>query len=269
MLESYFFIPGDKQKYIDKSLEINASFFVFDLEDSVSVKNKSIGLKNLLRIKANKKNYFVRAPLFENIYSKEEKRVLINHFNGNLVVPKVDNIEDIDRLVDLEKLNVKLNLILLIETPKGFVNTKSILDKYSSIISGIGFGSHDFSSITRIKHTSKNLDFYRKQLTVFAKAYDVKYIDSVDLNLKDFTQFEEECLHAFNQGADGKFIIHPEQLRLFNSLNYYSENELEFLKKVYLEMVSQKDEDFDILKIDGRIFERPHLLAIKRIFEKK
>lgn len=269
MLDSYFFVPGDKQRFISKSKDLDATYIVFDLEDSVSTKNKSEGLKNLLEIHAHSSNHYVRIPFLENVFNKEELRSLIIHFHGNLVLPKVNSLADIEHLEELVGESLELNIILLIETPKGFINTRKILEKYSSIIKGIGFGSHDFSSIMKMKNTAENLDSYKKHLMVLAKAFEIDFIDSVDIDVQDFEQFKNETIQAFNQGADGKFIIHPEQLRIFNNLTFYSESELKLFNKVYLKMISQDEENIDILKIDGKIFEKPHLAAIKKIIEKK
>ena len=44
MLDSYFFIPGDKPRFIRKIGELKADFYVIDLEESVSINNKQQAL---------------------------------------------------------------------------------------------------------------------------------------------------------------------------------------------------------------------------------
>jgi citrate lyase beta subunit len=269
MLESYFFVPGDKKKFIEKSKELDASYIVFDLEDAVSIANKKASMLNLLDIEINSKSHFVRIPVFEDIYTSEEIILLTKHFNGNVVLPKVNSEDDILSFLNIVGNTTFINLILLIETPLGYINTKKILEKYAVIIHGIGFGSHDFSSFMRMKHTSVNLDFYRMNLVVLARAFEVKYIDSVNIDVFNIDQFEQEAIQAYNQGADGKFIIHPEQLNRFNGISYIGEDELHLYEKVYSIIKSIDDQNIDILQVEGRIYEKPHLATIKRYFEKK
>ena len=49
MLDSYFFIPGDKIKFLKKIEDLQSDFYVLDLEDSVSKKNKQSALTILFR----------------------------------------------------------------------------------------------------------------------------------------------------------------------------------------------------------------------------
>ena len=70
MLDSYFFIPGDKPKFLKKAGELKADFFVIDLEESVSNINKLQALNNLNKLNVNQ-NTFVRISFKDNIYSKD------------------------------------------------------------------------------------------------------------------------------------------------------------------------------------------------------
>ena len=215
-----------------------------------------------------KENYFVRVPFFENHYSKSQISFLIKHFGGRIIIPKIKNINDLDIIKSLNSTQVDLSAILLVENPKCFINLKEILDKYEAIINAVGFGSHDFCTSMQMKHNQETLKNYKKQLILLTKAYGKSYIDTVDLNLKDFSNFLDECVYAFENGADSKFIIHPSQLDQMKLAVYFSDDEMNQMKKVFNIIQSYGDNDIDVFTVDGVVYEKPHVQRITDIFQK-
>jgi citrate lyase beta subunit len=141
----------------------------------------------------------------------------------------------------------------------------AILQEYSKQIQGVGFGSHDFCSATGIKHTLEHLAHYKRQLILYTKAYDVAYLDGVDLDLNDFTHFTKESIFAFEIGASGKFLIHPKQIPVLNDINFMSESEIEELQLVYEKIKDIPDDQIEVYTIDGKVYEKPHIIRIKHL----
>ena len=266
MLDSYFFVPGDKQKYLNKITDIKSTYIVIDLVDAVALKSKKDAFDMVMSI-SFRDHYFVRIPFFENCYSEQQLIQLINHSNGKIVIPK---LKDATEIIQIKNLLPGLNLksIILIENPLCFLNLPDILKSFSSQIHAIGFGCHDFCSLMGIKRNLENLLQYKRELVLYAKAFNIAYVDGVDLNLNDFQQFREECLTAFNIGADGKFLIHPTQLNELYDVKYLSETDLRELKYVYGKIKNISDNDMEVHIIDGKIYEKPHILRIKALMNK-
>ena len=266
MLDSYFFIPGDKPNYLSKIDKVNADYIVIDLEDAVSINNKQSAIELVLALTFNK-NMFLRIPFFDKCYTNEQLKSLILKFEGQIVLPKIISIEDISKVISLSEGN-PLKMIVLIENPTSLIATEEILKTFSNQIHAIGFGSHDFCSITGIKHTLEHLAHYKRLLILYAKAFNVAFLDGVDLNLKNFDQFRKECVFAFESGADGKFIIHPLQLEELQKVDFMKEEEINQLKAVYEKIKNVPINDVDVFKIDGKVYEKPHLVRIKWLMEK-
>jgi len=264
MLESYFFIPGDKLKYINKVNSLDADYFVFDLEDSVAKVNKHEALKNLLKV-TFKNNYFVRVPLYESIFNNEHIVEIVNSFRGNIVVPKVIDDSIILQLKAIFNTSKDLRLILLIESPIGVYNINKIIEKHNDVIYGIGFGTHDFCTVMDMKHNEEHLNPYKKQLILIAKTFGVKYIDGVNLQFSKSDNFINECLYALDAGANGKFIIHPNHLLTMNNMITYNEKELNKMRCIYDQYLNIGKENHDIIVLDGEVYEKPHLLRIEKI----
>lgn len=266
MLDSYFFIPGDKEKFINKIDSLKADYVVIDLEDAVSLQNKVEAFELTMSI-IPKKNYYVRIPFFDNCYSQQQLIKLIEHFEGRIVVPKLREADEIAKIKDFAPNRV-LSIIVLVENPYCFINLPEILKEHAKQIKGIGFGSHDFCSLTGIKHTFENLSHYKRQLVLYTKAYDVAFIDGVDLDLTDLSQFRAECVFAFEIGAGGKFLIHPKQLDELKNVKYMSDADFQQLIAVYEQIKDIPDDSIEVYTINGKVYEKPHILRIKYLMKK-
>lgn len=266
MLDSYFFIPGDKEKFINKIDTLKANYIIIDLEDAVSLQNKQTAFE-LVTTVIPKSNHYVRIPFFENCYSELQLIKLIEHFEGRIVVPKLREVNELGKIKDLIPKTV-LSIIVLIENPFCFINLPEILKIYAKEIKAIGFGSHDFCSETGIKHSFENLSHYKRQLILYAKAYNVEFIDGVDLNLTDFSHFRAECIFAFEIGAGGKFLIHPKQLEELKNVKYLSDADFQQLLSVYDKIKNIPDNSIEVYTINGKVYEKPHILRIKYLMQR-
>jgi len=267
VLDSYFFIPGDKPKFLKKTGELKADFFVIDLEESVSKNNKLLALDNIYKLDINQYT-FVRIPFKDNVYSEDQLSYLINKFRGRIVLPKVLDNNDLKKLISIHNFTFSLNLIVLVENPTCFISLSNIIKENINHIHAIGFGSHDFCSAMGIKHSLKHLSYYRNKLILISKAFGVKYIDGVDMNIRDLSDFVEECIFAFNSGADGKFIIHPDQLKKMHDIEYLSKIEVEKMLEINKKTLPTNEKDIDVIEFEGKVYEKPHLERIKKLISK-
>ena len=267
MLESYLFIPGNKENYFNKISSLNPDFFVIDLEDAVSSNNRKSAYELIMKFKFPPTTY-VRIPIMEKCFNNDEMATLIRKFNGQIIFPKISYSKDLEILISLVPSDIILKLILLVENPKCYMNLENILTENLDVIQGIGFGSHDFCSSLGMKHESKYIDHYKKQIIVICRAFEVRFVDTVDLNFNKIDSFKQDCINSFNLGADGKFIIHPNQLKAINEASYLSEQEIENYSNLLIHINNISDEDIDVIEFNGEIYEKPHIQKIRKMLKK-
>lgn len=267
MIDSYFFVPGDKLKYLNKINDIDADYFVIDLEEAVSTSNKQNAFNNIINFEI-KQNTFIRIPFNEDSFSKSQLITLISKFEGRIVTPKISSSKDIDYIVSLSEKPITFKIIILVENPKCFLNIWDIINKHSDHIYAIGFGSHDFCTAMGMKHNFEHLNQYKKQLILVAKALNIFYIDGVDLNIRDLSTFEKECKYAFEAGADGKFLIHPDQLNKIKEIHFLSDQEIEGMRELLRKKSLVTENEVDLIEVDGKVYEKPHFMRIEKLISK-
>ena len=126
--------------------------------------------------------------------------------------------------------------------------------------------SHNFLPLYS-RSLIENLIYIRQSLLCICKAFSIPIVDIVSANITNKEDFEKECISSFKMGFDGKALIHPFQLDVFNKAPYYSKDEvieafnvLQIIEKIGVE-------HFSVIKYNGKFFEKPHLKKIQNIVE--
>src|SRR5699024_2935458 len=97
MLYTWLFIPGNKEKHLQKAYQLNADALIFDLEDAVPSTEKEKARKHVVQTiqKLDNKNNFIRVnELASDYFLDDLEKMIIPNVNG-VVLPKVNNKEDI------------------------------------------------------------------------------------------------------------------------------------------------------------------------------
>lgn len=265
MNRTYFFIPASNRSKLQKSKQIGASQIIGDLEDAVLKSDYTDAVNNLLEDWVHID--IVRVDL-EKLGTSSQEKSLFSKYK-KVLFPKVSNQEDLEKMLLIAD-TYALKIYLLVEHPWSLLNLNSILQKYAeSMIIGVCFGSHDFAQFMNVEKDSTIIYHARMSVALAAKAYGIESIDIASMELSNYDTFANECKQGFELGFDSKFIIHPKQLEWFNNINFYSQKDITWAKKIIKETVKG---DAAVYVVDGQVIERPHIEKAKKIieyFEKK
>jgi citrate lyase beta subunit len=264
LIKSYFFVPANKPRYLDKSLELSGiDVRILDFEDSVSSSNIKNALKTVQKSHL-KATDWVRIPVIDQF--QEIASSLFDLGLTRVVIPKVTDKEHFERVMRLlTELNRNVEVIILVENALTYLQLEDILKEWNQYISGVGLGSHDFSAATRIRHNTKELFPLRLQISLLANAYGITPIDIASMNISDEMSYKTEIKSAYDLGYRAKFILHPFQLNLLNKYSFFTEEEVKdaaHVLKLFDE--SEKNEEV-VLKFKGKIYEKPHIENLKNI----
>lgn len=258
MLDSYFFIPANRNDFINKAEKLNATKIVFDLEDSIKREEIFLGIKNLEQI-VIKNNYWIRIP--SPSFTHLENLISIGF--KNFIIPKIRSVNDFEMTLKNFIDEDKFKFIILVENPLLLINLLGFVEKFNDKLEGIGLGSHDYASELNMQHDFENLNFARNQILNIAKAYGIKAIDITSMSIDNKKCLEKEFISSVRLGFDGKFFIHPKQLEIFEKTKFFNENEIEEAIEV-LNLVGANS-DYSAFKYNGKVFERPHIERLRKI----
>ncbi len=155
-IRSWMFVPGHRQRMIDKALGLNADAVMLDIEDGVAPNEKDAARKNIADSLGREKApgspaRYVRINAIGHARMDADLEAVVRPGLEGLVCPKVDTPDEV-RKVDgilndmepkskLEKGCVKL--LIAIESPRGLLNAPAIAAASERIV-GIIFGAEDF-----------------------------------------------------------------------------------------------------------------------------
>ena len=264
MIKTYFFVPLTHPKYLQKAKTFKADHFVFDLEDAVSKNSLKIAYDNL-RLIDDKYRSFIRPGVNWNKVDLAYLNKLYEMGFNNFIVPKATCFDHIKQLVDwAAKKNADIKFILLVENPGFLFDLPQIVKSFSKFISGLSLGSHDYCDAMNARYEYESYRFAHDFVLNLAKSYALEAIDTASMEIDDKDDFSNEVKRGFDKGYRSKFILHPKQLEYLDGIEYFSQNEINFAR-----MVCEKInlDDFDAVKIEGKVLEKPHINRIKEILK--
>jgi citrate lyase subunit beta/citryl-CoA lyase len=258
LINSYFFVPANKEKFIKKSTELqNIGCRIFDMEDSVSENEISVAFKNLTKYQVLDSDW-VRLPLDSNFIDRAER--IIELGISKFVLPKTTSIKEFNSILEqLIGLNKQVQIIILIETAHIYFRLEDLLQKWHENIYGFGLGSHDFVASTKLVHSDEVLMPLRLNLSLLASMYNLKAIDIASMNFSNKEEFEHEIKSAFDLGYRAKFILHPTQLEYLNQYRFFTEQEFDDAREILSIFEKNLENDEVIATYKGKIYEKPHL----------
>lgn len=269
-MESYFFVPASKINKILEFRDLEISEFIIDLEDAIKASQRNAFFLEIDNFE-HSRDCYLRVPLHSLVKPMELDLSLIKSFINKgftkYVLPKINSVTELELVLKVLD-NDSLDVILLVETPRLYLELLAMTFKNSKKLTGIGLGSHDFMSIIGGKHQLENLELIRQNILYLARAWDITAIDIASMEMNNDNDFKKEIVDGHDKGYDAKFIIHPKQYRTLNSFQFYTKEEYLFALKVY-KVVSklENNKEFNPIIIDGKIIEQPHLNRMQKILK--
>ena len=136
---SWMFVPGHRQRMIDKALGLNTDAIMLDIEDGVAPNEKDTARKNIAESLGREKSpgaptRFVRINAIGHPRMDADLEAVVRPGLEGLVCPKVDTPEEVRKvdaiLNDREpKMKIQpgsIKLLIAIESPRGLFNAPAI-----------------------------------------------------------------------------------------------------------------------------------------------
>ncbi len=267
---SVLYIPGSKERALEKARSLPADAIIFDLEDAVAAEEKSTARALLVEtLKAG--GYGARAKIvringLDTPWGAEDAAAFKDAGADAILLPKVDNALMVKPLTDI--LGPDLPVWAMMETPRGIINAMEIAA--NPRIEGFVLGTNDLAKDLNSRFRPDRLPLMTslQMCLLAARAHGIACIDGVYNAFKDDEGLRAECEQGRDLGFDGKTLIHPAQLATTNEVFAPSEAEITLARRQIEAFEEAEAAGQGVAVVDGKIVENLHVVTAKATLAK-
>ena len=267
MIRSWLFVPGHRQKMIDKSPGRGSDALIYDLEDAVPPDEMDAArMKVGAALDAAKggAHRFVRIHGARHAAMEADLRAVVRPGLRGLVLPKVDRPEDVtavDRSLTEQEAESgvpsgSVRLAAMIESAAGLVQAPAIAASSPRLVA-LMFGAEDFAVDLGLFsfHEGGLMSYARSALVVAAGSARLEAVDKVYLDFRDPDGLARETQAARELGFSGKTLIHPAQIETVHRVFRPTDEEVESARRVVEAFEAAPGEG--TMGVDGRMVDLP------------
>lgn len=266
---SVLYIPGSKERALEKARGLAADAIIFDLEDAVAPDAK-VEARAILKAELDKGGYGNRAKIvringFDTEWGKDDIAAFVGADIDAILMPKVGSAAQLD---ELAALIPDVDLWAMMETPIGMLNAAEIAAHPR--LKGFVMGTNDLAKELNTRFRADRLPMMGglHMCLIAAKAHGVVIVDGVYNAFKDEDGLKAECDQGRDMGMDGKTLIHPAQLDIANAAFAPSEAEIDLAKRQIAAFEEAEASGQGVAVVDGKIVENLHVETAKSILAK-
>ena len=283
LIRSWMFVPGHRQRMIDKALGLNADAIMLDIEDGVAPNEKDTARRNIAESLGRDKTpgspaRYVRINAIGHARMDADLEAVVRPGLEGLVCPKVDTPEEVrkvDALLNGKEPKNKLNqgsvkLLIAVESPKGLLNAAAIASASSRIV-GIIFGAEDFGreiGLPAVREgEARDLIYARSSIVIAAAAAHVQAVDGVWVDLNDSDGLRAFAKQSRRLGFSGMSCIHPSQIEAINATFSPTAEEIDYCRKVLQAFEAANARGDGSIALGGQLIDRPIVERARRTME--
>ena len=266
---SVLYIPGSRERALDKARNLPVDAIIFDLEDAVAVEEKEKARDTLSAALAQggygDRVRIVRINGLDTAWGAADARAAAARDCDAVLLPKVESAAQLDALAALVG---DTPLWAMMETPRGMLNAAEIAAHPQ--LRGMVMGTNDLAKELQTRFRPDRLPMMAGLglCLLAAKAEGVIIVDGVFNAFKDEDGHRAECDQGRDMGFDGKTIIHPAQIGVANTAFAPSEAEIDLARRQIAAFQEVEASGQGVAVVDGKIVENLHVVTAREILAK-
>jgi citrate lyase subunit beta/citryl-CoA lyase len=280
-MRSWMFVPGNRERFIQKAKLSSADAILLDIEDGVLPAEKPEArsmIADALRQEWHGPLRYVRVNALSTPWLDPDLVAVVRPGLEGICLTKVNKPEDIievaSRLNALESRhgleNGRVKILAAIESARGLMNSVAIADANPRVI-GLMFGAEDYALDLGLgakrEREAAELLFARSWIVNAAAAANILSIDGVFPNLDDPPGLLEDVRQARRLGFTSKSTFNPRQIDIINDVFSPQPEEIEYARKIAAGFRAAEARGDASVAVGGQLVDRPIVLRALRILE--
>ena len=273
---SVLYMPGSKERALEKAKSLPADALILDLEDAVAPDEK-INARELVSEAVRSGGYgarelVIRINGLDTPWGADDLSAACAAGPHAILLPKVESaamIRDIEEQMQSHGAQPSTLLWAMMETPLGMLNAAEIAASTPRLGCFI-LGTNDLVKDLNAEHTpAREPVITALGLSMLAaKAYGLAIIDGVYNAFKDEDGLRESCLQGRAMGFDGKTLIHPAQIDPCNAIFSPDKAALDLARRQVDAFREATEKGEGVAVVDGKIVENLHVETANRLLAK-
>lgn len=266
---SVLYIPGSKERALEKAKTLPVDAIIFDLEDAVAVEEKANARATLANELAaggfGARMRIVRINGLDTQWGDADAKAVAKMDCDAVLLPKVESARQVDALAALVGGKP---IWAMMETPRGMLNAAEIAAHPQ--MQGFVMGTNDLAKEMNTRFRADRLPMMAGLglSLLAAKAEGIVIVDGVYNAFKDDEGLAAECAQGRDMGFDGKTLIHPAQVTIANAAFGPSEAEVDLARRQIAAFEEAEASGQGVAVVDGKIVENLHVVTAKSTLAK-
>jgi (3S)-malyl-CoA thioesterase len=265
-LRSVLYIPGSKERALEKARSLPADAIIFDLEDAVAPDEKA-GARTVLVGMLGEGGYgrrlrIVRINALSTPWGRADAEAATAMDCDAVLVPKVEGPRDV---AAVREIVGDLPVWAMMETPRGCLNALAIA--VAPGLAGFVMGTNDLAKELGARFRPDRLPMTAAlgACLMAARAAGIPCVDGVYNAFRDEAGLRAECEQGRDLGMDGKTLIHPAQIAIANEVFAPSEAEVALAERQIAAFDEALAAGQGVAVLDGKIVENLHVASARAI----
>lgn len=274
---SMLFVPGANAAMVNNSFIYPADALMFDLEDSVALREKHAARRLVY--------HALQHPLYRDVETIVRVNALDSEWGVNdleavvrggadvVRLPKTDTAQDV---IDIENEILRIEnacgrepgstgLLAAVESPLGITRAVEIAHASERLI-GIALGAEDYVRNLRTERSPEGTErspegtellFARCAILQAARSAGIQAFDTVYSDANNEAGFLQEAAHIKQLGFDGKSLINPRQIELLHNLYAPTRKEVAHARLVVEAAEAAAREGLGVVSLNGKMVDSP------------
>lgn len=270
---SVLYMPGSRERALEKARTLAADALILDLEDAVAPAEKERARDLVGRAVAaggyGDRRLIVRVNGLDTEWGRADVMAAAAAGPDAVLAPKVERPADIGCVADLlaeAGAPDRVRIWAMMETPRGMLNAASIAASHPRL-EGFVMGTNDLVKDLGAAHTPERLPLVASLglCLLAARAEGLVCVDGVYNAFQDADGFRAACAQSRDFGFDGRTLIHPDQIAIANEAFAPSPDEVALAEAHVRAFEEATARGEGVAVVNGRIVENLHVVTARKL----